>query len=483
MTPRSAQSRWLSSSAAMAVLLGACAGTRHPSSANSASLAAARKPVSPTAPAIASASASSTASSASLLPIEREISLLPEDGEIAGVSFVDDDHVVVVCEHALVAFDLRTAKSERVRLPEGARGETSVVSPSGRAVVPTRGGADLWDLTSPRPRASGKLVVAPLEGRTWAISRDGAHVTTLGCTEGAKGECTASVFSGKDGHAVTSLRVRRELGIDGGEVAPGDTRVSDDGRYLIVEKSWHRFAVKLGLYEIANGRERMLDPDIASSSGGERVAEVLPSGMLLMSRHDGARLVDLQTGRTTTSHTYRYHPSPDSARALSHTYLPGTGSVATVWGPGPVVAVWDSSAKKVTHSFDLRGRIDSCPAGCTLVAYDANRLGLIGGSHEVYLDLSNDKIEVGPGDSPLAAAPVVDAGRSSSWGVIEHRAEACTWVSAGKSQRLSSVFCTEVEPRGVLRGTRLLGFGPKALRVVDLPSGKTLLTSGPEPTP
>lgn len=400
------------------------------------------------------------------------------------MTFVDDDHLALVTEHALVAVNLANAKLERVRLPDGARGESAVVGLSGaRAVVPTQDGAELWDLASARARPIGTLAVPPLEGRTWSISRDAAHVATLACTEGPKGECRASVFSGKDGHAVTSLRVHRDFGIEGAEVAPGEARVSDDGRYLLVEKSWHAFAVKLGLYDLATGRALMVDPDIASSSRGARVAEVLPSGLLLMSRHDGARLVDPRTGRATASHTYRYSPLPDSARALSHSHLPGTASLATVWGPGPVVAVWDSSAKNVTHTFDLRGRIDSCPSGCTVVPYDSNRLGLIGGSREVHLDLTNDKVEVGAGDSPLAVAAIVDAARPSSRGVIESRPGACTWVASGQSQPLSSVFCADVEPRAVLRGTRLAGFGSKALRVVDVSSGKTLLTMGPEPAP
>ncbi len=412
------------------------------------------------------------------------LSLLPEDGEIAAAAFVDDDHLVLVTEHSLVALDLVAPKLERTRLPEHARGESSAIGLSGaRVVVPTRDGAELWDLSRSRARSVGTLAVPQLEGRTWAISRDGAHVTTLACNEGTKGECRASVFSGKDGHSVTSLRVHRDFGIEGAEVAPGDTRVSDDGRYLIVEKSWHAFAVRLGLYDVSNGRQLMSDPDIASSSRGARVAEVLPSGLLLMSRHDGARLVDPQAGRATASHTYRYGSSPDSNRALSHTRLPGTGSLATVWGPGPVVAVWDSSAKKVTHTFDLRGRIEPCPSGCTLVPYDANRLALIGGSHEVHLDLSSDTVEVGAGDSPLAVSVIVDAAHPTSWGVIESRQGACTWVASGKSQPLSSVFCVDVEPRAVLRGKRLAGFGTKALRVVDLSSGKTLLSVGAESPP
>lgn len=408
--------------------------------------------------------------------------LLPEDGEISAATFVDDDHLVLVAEHSFLAFDLAAAKLERTRLPEGARGEYAAVGRSGaRAVVPTRDGAELWDLTRARARSLGALVVPPVEARTWSISPDGAHVTTLGCSEGPKGQCKVVVFSGKDGHAVTNLAVHRDLGIEEAEVAPGDTRVSEDGRYLLVEKSWHAFAVKLGLYDIATGRELMVDPDIASSSRGARVAEILPTGALLMSRHDGARLVDPQTGRTTASHTYRYSSSPDSLRALSHTRIPGTASLATVWGPGPVVAVWDSSTKKITHTFDLRGRLDPCPVGCSIVAYDATRLGMIGGSRMVFLELLSDKIEVGSADSPLAVAEVVDAARPSSWGVIESREGACTWIARAESRELSPLFCADIEPRAVLRGTRLAGFVPNGLRVVDLSSGRVLIALGPEP--
>lgn len=476
MKPKSAQSKWLQSSCAVVALLSACASppsTETPRTTPAASSAVLPQP---------SAGPSSIVAAPAPAPLA-PLPLLPEDGDIVAATFVDDDHLVLVTEHALLALDLAAGKLERTRLPEGARGEGAAVGLSGaRAVVPTRDGAELWDLSRARARSVGTLVVPPMDGRTWSISRDGAHVTTLACSEGRKGECRAFVFSGRDGHAITNLRVHRDLGIEGAEVAPGDTRVSEDGRYLLVEKSWHAFAVKLGTYEVSTGRELLLDPDIASSSGGARVAEILPTGALLMSRHDGARLVDLQTGRTTASHTYRYSSSPDSLRALSHTRIPGTASLATVWGPGPVVAVWDSSAKKVTHTFDLRGRIDPCPTGCTLTAYDTTRLGLIGGSRAVSLDLATDSVEIGTTDSPLAVAAIVDAARPSSWGVIEAREGSCTWKARTESRALSPVVCADVEPRAVLRGTRLAGFGSKALRVVDLSSGKVLLAVGLEPT-
>lgn len=399
-------------------------------------------------------------------------------GEFEAIAFVDDTHLVVQAEHAFLSIDLRAPKLEEHPFPselvpfDDGRPNVSMSERGGRAILAVPKGAELWDLVTMRKLAT--LPFPKTESRSLDISRDGAFASTLGCSApvapAVRGKCHVDVFSGKTGQPVGSFPVRAEMGVEGAEVGVGNTLVSPDGRYVAVEKNWHNFSLFRAVYETATGKERVFDPDIVNMQSGARVLDFVAPDAVLLSRHDGAKKVDLVTGRTTAKLVVPL-PGPSSAPTAlmaSHVRLPGSSRVAAVLGNGPTVYVWDGTDNRLVSTFRLANKVDPCSANCRLVPLDATRLSLVGTSRPVTLDSATGAIDIGAGEAAEEAAAVVDASTGALLGTVEHHASSCLLRTAARVVPLSATFCGDGSPSIAARGAFLVGHTAKGLAVFDL---------------
>lgn len=415
------------------------------------------------------------------------------NGDFEAIAFIDDTHLVVQTEHAFLSYDVRAPKLEEHPFPsdllpsDDGRRKVSMSESGARAILAVPKGAELWDLVTMRKLAT--LPFPKTESRSVDMSRDGAFASTLGCSApvapAVRGKCRVDVFSGKTGQLAGSFPVRPEMGVEGDDVGVGNTLVSPDGRYVAVEKNWHNFSLFRAVYETATGKERFFDPDLVNMESGTRVLELVPPDTLLLSRHDGARRVDLMTGRTTAKLVVPL-PGPSSSPTVlmaSHVRLPGSTRVAAVLGNGPTVFVWDGTENRLVSTFRLANKVDPCLANCRLVPLDATRLSLVGTSHPVTLDSATGAIDIGTEEPAEEAATVIDASTGKLLGTVEHHAKSCLLRAEGRVVPLSATFCGDVSPSIAARGAFLAGHTPKGLAVFDLVRNTNVFETRQAPAP
>lgn len=399
-------------------------------------------------------------------------------GSISGVVVTEGGHVVGHSLRALYDFD--PAAPDVVRqhpLPD----DTTSVVPSAngtRAVVVRREKNELWDLSTFR-------MVAALDtnetGNSVHISPDGAQVAVSTCgdaipTPPVKGKvkpadpeanptCGFLVFSGKDGKRLTAFATDGDGGFGEGTFSP-------DGRFIVLSGMQKRL-----VYNASTGKLvlRRLGGRV-DGSGGSELTEFM-GDTLLVTRFGVVEVDDLATGKVVAGQRYDV---PGADETLFHLRVPGSTRLATLWGSGKKVFVWDWAQKRVVRTFDLGKKLEEPCYGCSLAAVQPDKLSVVGASVELTLDLATGATTSSGDASSRRTEIAYDGPGARLERQYEDHGWSCYLSAGGARSEVSRVLCGSGEP-ATGRGNLLAGTASGSVAVYDLGKKRMVLALGPVP--
>lgn len=399
-------------------------------------------------------------------------------GAITGVVATQGGHVVAHSLRALYDFDPATPEVvRRHALPE----DTVSVVPStggGRAVVVRKDKTEIWDLAAFRVTAT--LDTTEVDSNAH-ISADGEQVALSACgdaipTPPAKGKakpvdpeaaptCGFLVFSGKDGKRLAAFATESDGGF-------GEGTFSADGRFIVLSGMQKRL-----VYNTSSGKLvlRRIGGRV-DGSGGSELTEFM-GDTLLVTRFGVVEVDDLATGKVVAGQRYDV---PGADETLFHLRVPGSTRLATMWGSGKKVFVWDWAQKRVVRTFDLAKKLEEPCYGCTLSALDANKLSVVGAPVELTLDLTTGAATSSGEASSRRTEIAYDGPGARLERQYEDRGWSCYLTAGGARSEVSRVLCGNGE-RVTARGSLLAGTASGSVAVYDLGKKRMVLTLGPTP--
>lgn len=448
------------------LLLAACAGNA-PSPAN---VRTASSPVTGTA---------ATASPAAPSRDDAALELLPYGtGSISGVVVTEGGHAVAYSLRTLYDFDPATPDVvRRHALPD----DTTSVVPSAngaRAAVVRKEKTEVWDLTTFRAVATLDTTET---GNSVQVSADGAQIAVSACGDAipappAKGKvkpvdpeanatCGFLVFSGKDGKRLAAFATESDGGF-------GEGTFSSDGRFIVLSGMQKRL-----VYNASTGKLilRRIGGRV-DGSGGSELTEFMGDS-LLVTRFGVVEVDDLATGKVVAGQRYDV---PGADETLFHLRIPGATRLATMWGSGKKVFVWDWSQKRVVRTFDLGKKLEEPCYGCTLSALDANKLAVVGAPVELTLDLATGAVTSSGEASSRRTEIAYEGPGARVERQYEDHGSSCYVTAGGVRSEVSRVLCGNGE-KVVGRGSLVAGSASGSVAVYDVAKKRTVLTLGPAP--
>ncbi len=399
-------------------------------------------------------------------------------GSVTGVVMTEGGHVVAHSLRALYDFDPATPDVvRRHALPD----DTSSVVPSAngaRALVVRKDKTEIWDLAAFRVAAT--LDTAEIDNNAH-ISADGAQVALSACGDAipappAKGKvkpvdpeanptCGFLVFSGKDGKRLAAFATESEGGF-------GDGTFSPDGRFIVLSGMQKRL-----VYNASTGKLvlRRIGGRV-DGSGGNELTEFM-GDTLLVTRFGVVEVDDLATGKVVAGQRYDV---PGADETLFHLRVPGSTRLATMWGSGKKVFVWDWAQKRVVRTFDLGKKLEEPCYGCTLTAIEPNKLSVVGASVELTLDLATGAATSSGDASGRRTELAYDGPGARLERQYEDRGWSCYLTAGGARSEVSRVLCGNGE-RVAGHGNLLAGTSSGSVAVYDLGKKRLVLGLGPAP--